>query len=196
MASVYENLYGHKPNAREPAEFKVLRKVADQLVNLDPMGKAIVRETATIGIRNDLGDYLPYLFFAFHAPGSTRNWPSMPQHMVTALRMGRWVLGVSLAVPNYTREVVTPPPELEPNVDQALEDLAAWCWKDLRDDLTIHYIRVLKANMADFGHVSDDPEAGSRVVYLKAAFEERVSTNPAVFSGGDNLSRLIRFMSI
>jgi hypothetical protein len=110
--------------------------------------------------------------------------------------MGRWVLSVSLATPNYAREVVPPPPELEVNVDQALKDLAKWCWNDLRNDLTIHYIRTLKANMIDFGHVSDQPESGTKVIYIKMAFEERIAGNPASFPSGDSLYRMIRFMAI
>lgn len=193
---MYEILYGHKPDTREPAEFKVFRNVANKLLDLDQPGKAVVRELATIGIKNDLGDYLPYLFFAFHAPGSSRNWPQLPQHLTVALQTGLWVLRDSMAVPNYTREVVTPPPELEPNVDQALRDLAAWCWKDLRNDLTIRYLRILKDNMAAFGRVSDLPDAGSKVIVIKGAFEERISRNPAAFPGGDTIPRMIRFLGI
>lgn len=193
---VYEILYGHKPDSKEPAEFKVFRKMATKLMDMGDHGKPIVREVATIGIKNDLGDYLPYLFFAFHASGSSRNWPLMPPHMVSALNMGRWVLTTSLAVPNYSREIVTPPPEFERNVDHALVDLAVWCGTDLHDDLMIRYLRILKENLLAFGHASDNPEAGSSVKFLRKAFEERVTRNPAAFPGGDNLSRLFRFIGL
>lgn len=193
---MYEILYGHKPSTSEPKEFKVFRKIAQQMLDLDQPGKSIVRELATIGIKHDLGGYLPYVFFAFHAPGGSRHWPYMPQYLTIALRMGRWVLSASMAVPNYTREVVTPPPQLEANVDQALHDLAAWCWKDLRNDLTIRYLRILKDNMADFGRASNLPDARTKVIVIKGAFEERINLNPAAFPGGDNVPRMIRFFGI
>lgn len=193
---MYEILYGHKPDEPEPAEFKVFRKVAVQLLDLKPLGYSIVRQVSTIGVKNDLGDYLPYLFFAFHAAGGNRNWPQMSGSNAMALKMGRWVLGASATVPNYTREIVTPPSELERNVDQALVDLAKWCMVDMRNALTVHYIKTLKAHQAAYAKVSDEPDAGSAVIYIKTAFEERVSSNPTAFPSGDNIYRMIRFMAI
>lgn len=196
MPSVYEILYGHDPRAREPAEFKIFRGIAGKMMDLESLGHAIVREVATIGSRNGLDDYLPYLFFAFHAPGSTRNWPALPQHLTEALRMARWILSDSATVPNYTREIVTPPPELERKVDQSLHDLADWCMTGLRNKMTIRYLGLLQDNMAAFGRVSDEPNAGTNLAYIKWAFRNRVKSNPAAFPGGEHISRMIQFMAI
>lgn len=195
-ADVYEILYGHKPGTVEPAEFKIFRKIANKMMDLKPLGLAVVREVAIIGVKNGLEDYLPYMFFAFHAPGSNRNWPDMPHHLTEALRMGRWVLSDSATVPNYSREIVTPPSELERNVDRALRELAEWCLKGLRNKMTIQYFGALQDNMAAFGRVPDELNAASRLYYIKGKFEERVQKTPFAFPGGDYILRMIRFMAV
>jgi len=193
---VYERLYGYQPGGRKPPEFRVFRKMAVKMMDIDHLGKAVVRKLTTIGIQNGLTNYLPYVFFAFHAPGNTRNWPNLSHHLELALQMGRWVLSKSLAVPNYSRELVMPPQDLEPNVDQAMRDLADWCWGDLRNDITTHYIRILKGYQSDFARASNNPNAGASVIAVKNAFEEALDAYPTVFDGGQFLARMIRFTGI
>ena len=181
--SPYEWMYGFAPG-KEPASLPFFKDLADSVYELrDEFGYAVVRQVAVVATKNDLGDYLQYVFYVFNEEAK-RSWPSMPPDMRSALLIARWVMGIK--VPNYSDGLKIPPPEYEKAVDKTMIELARWATTDLRKNMAKRYTQILKTYTPKNGDIAT----------LKVDFEEALYEHTAAIFRGDWVLRLVRFFRI